>query len=149
MPACGAAWDGAPPCFRGCAPGASRRGWGQRLFPRRLYLQLSGPLMRLFSPARRCREVESALNPRRETFLLLGGSDTILLITVMTRCILLGVVGVTQVLKSQVPFACLARGSRQLEPQYYQRKWLVALEFQHFILGELCNRILATLLCVR
>ena len=103
MPACGADWDGAPSYFRACAPGASRRGWGQRLFPRRLYLQLSGPLMRLFSPARRCREVESALNPRRETFLLLGGSDTILLITVMTRCILLGVAGVTQVLKCPLP----------------------------------------------
>lgn len=54
-------------------------------------------------PRRRCGEVESALSPRRETFLLLGGSDTILLITVMTRCILLGVAGVTQVLKCPLP----------------------------------------------
>lgn len=77
MPACGADWDGAPPCFRGCAPGASRRGWGQRLFPRRLYLQLSGPLMRLFSPAGDA-ERWSLLSNLGGRLLLLGGSDTIL-----------------------------------------------------------------------
>lgn len=51
MPVCGADWDGAPPCFRGYAPGANMSGWGQRLFPRRLCLQLSGPLVGLLSPA--------------------------------------------------------------------------------------------------
>lgn len=54
-------------------------------------------------PHRRCRKVESALKSKRETFLLFGGSDTILLITVTTGCVLLGVAAVTQVLKCPLP----------------------------------------------
>lgn len=97
-------------------------------------------------PRRRCREVESALKPRRETssFGWFGHNS---LDYCDDRMCAIGSRGCDSGV--QVPFACLARGNRQLEPQYYQSKCLVALEFQHFILGELFNGILATLLCVR
>lgn len=102
MPACGAEWNGAPPCFRGYAPGTSKRGWGQRL-PTQALSPALWSTHETVQSCRRCRKVESALKPRRETFLLFGGSDTILLITVMTGCVLLGVAGVTQVLKCPLP----------------------------------------------
>lgn len=79
-----------------------RAGLGVGLPPRRC-LQCSGPRTGLFSPAG-YRKVGFAVKPEEgDCFFSFGGSDAILLITVVREWVLSGVVDVTQVLTHPLP----------------------------------------------
>jgi hypothetical protein len=88
--------------------------------PHRVCLQCSGPLMGLFSPAGDTERWSLLSNLRRETVSFFWWFGCNSLDYCNDRMCTVGSRGCDS--GANAPFACLARGNRQLDPQYYQRK---------------------------